>query len=68
MKWLIKKYMVEQQIDSLSALCRRTGISKRTLYDRIAEPSTLRIFELIALDEVLHFSDEDMIRLSRGQV
>lgn len=68
MKWLLKRYMVEQQIDSFSALCRRTGIAKRTLYDRISEPSTLRIFELKALDEVLHFSDEDMIKLAKGEV
>lgn len=68
MKWLLKRYMVEQHIDSFSALCRRTGIAKRTLYDRIEEPNTMRIYELHALDEVLHFSDEDMIRLTRGQV
>lgn len=68
MKWLLKRYMVEQQIDSFSALCRRTGIAKRTLYDRIAEPSTLRIFEIKALDEALHFSDEDIIKLTKGEI
>lgn len=68
MKWLLKRYMVEQHIDSFSALCRITGIAKRTLYDRIEEPNTMRIYELHALDEALHFSDEDMIRLTRGQV
>lgn len=68
MKWLLKRYMVEQQIESLSSLSRLTGISKRTLYDRIADPSTMRVFELTALDKVLHFSDEDMVKLARGAV
>ena len=68
MKWVLKRYMVEQHIDSFSELCRRTGIAKRTLYDRIEEPSTMRIYELNALDAVLHFTDEDMIKLSRGLV
>lgn len=68
MKWLLKRYMVEQHIDSLAALSRMTGIAKRTLYDRIKDPSTLKMFELIALDEALHFSDEDMVKLARGKV
>ena len=68
MKWLLKKYMVEQHIESLSSLSKLTGIAKRTLYDRIAQPTTLKVFEIKALDDVLHFSDEDMVKLARGLV
>ena len=59
MKWLIKRYMIDAHIESLVELSKRTGIAKRTLYDRI--------HELNALDEILHFSEEDIIKLIRGQ-
>lgn len=68
MKWLIKRYMVEAHIESLVELSKRTGIAKRTLYDRIHDPNTLKIYELKALDEVLHFTEEDIIKLTRGQI
>ena len=67
MKWLIKRYMVEQHIDTLSELARESGIARRTLYDRMNDPKTFRLFELIALDDVLHFNDEDLAKLARGQ-
>ena len=67
MKWLIKRYMVEEHIDTLSELARLSGIARRTLYDRIREPQTFRLFELIALDNVLHFNDDDLAKLARGQ-
>lgn len=68
MKWLIKRYMLDARIESFVELSKRTGISKRTLYDRLNDPSTLKIFELKALDEVLHFRDDDIVKLMRGQV
>ena len=67
MKWLIKRYMIDAHIESLVELSKRTGIAKRTLYDRIRDQSTLKLFELNALDEILHFSEEDIIKLIRGQ-
>lgn len=67
MKWLLKRYMLNQQIETFSELSRMSGIAKRTLYDRIQEPKTFRIFELEALDKVLHFSEEDLAKLARGQ-
>ncbi len=67
MKWLIKRYMIDAHIESLVELSKRTGIAKRTLYDRIHDQSTLKLFELNALDEILHFSEEDIIKLIRGQ-
>ncbi len=68
MKWLIKRYMVDAHIESLGELSKRTGIAKRTLYDRIHEPTTLKLFELKALDSILHFKEEDLIQLIRGQL
>lgn len=68
MKWLIKKYMVMQHIDSLAELSKLTGIARRTLYDRIADPKTIRLYELEAIDKVLHFDDEDLIQLTKGNV
>ena len=68
MKWLIKKYMAEQHIDSLDELSKATGIARRTLFYRIADPRTFKVFELEALDKVLHFADEDIVKLARGKV
>jgi len=66
MKWLIKKYMAEQHIDSWDELANETGIQARTIYNRLNDPRKLRAFELEALDSVLHFNDEDLIKLVKG--
>lgn len=66
MKWLIKAYMCKAHIESISELAARTGMTRRLLYDRISNPQTFRVYELMALDEVLHFTDEDMMGLIRG--
>lgn len=67
MKWLIKQYMAAQHIESLSELARMAGLTRRKLYDRINDPKTFRMYEIIALDEVLHFSNEDLLFLMRGE-
>lgn len=66
-KWLIKLYMAQNHIDSISELARLSGLSRRLLYDRINDPASLRIYEIKNLDNVLHFSDEDMLFLMRGE-
>lgn len=68
MKWLIKKYMAEQHIDSLDELSKATGISRRTLFYRISDPRTIKVFEIEALDKVLHFADEDIVKLAKGEI
>ena len=68
MKWLLKRYMVEQHIDTLAELARMVGMTRKMLYDRIANPNTLRLYEIMALDKVLKFSDEDLIRLAKGDI
>ncbi len=67
MKWLIKQYMATQHIESISELAKLSGLSRRLLYDRINDPTALKIYEINALDEVLHFSNEDLIFLLRGE-
>ena len=67
MKWLIKQYMAAQHIESISELAKLSGLSRRLIYDRINDPKTIKIYELIALDEILHFSNEDLLFLLRGE-
>lgn len=68
MKWLIKKYMAEAHIDSIEELSEMTGITRRLLYIRMNEPGTIKASEIRALDDVLHFGPEDLVKLARGQV
>lgn len=67
MRWLLKRYMAQAHIETLAELADRTGIARRTLYDRINEPSTLRVYEIKALDGILHFADDDLAKLARGE-
>lgn len=67
MRWLLKRYMAQAHIETLSELADRTGIARRTLYDRINEPSTLRAYEIKALDGILHFTDDDLVKLAKGE-
>ena len=66
MKWLLKRYMNEQRIDSISELSRLTGIEYQTLQNHIKNIGQFRVFEIKQLDAVLHFSDEDLVRLAKG--
>lgn len=68
MKWLIKRYMARAQIESLQELAKATGIKRRHLTDLINDPRKIRVFEIIALNDVLQFSDEDLMKLARGQI
>lgn len=65
MKWLLKRYMCQQRIESISELSKRSGIKRQHLYNLINEPQRIKIFELKALDEVLHFEDKDLLKLMR---
>jgi len=67
MKWLIKTYMAREHIETISELASLCGFTRRLLYDRIKDPKTFRIYELMALNNVLHFSDEDFLMLLRGR-
>lgn len=68
MKWLIKKYMIMAHINSLSELSKMTGIQYQTLQNHLKQVSSFRLFEIRMLDDVLHFSDDDMLKIIRGGV
>lgn len=65
-KKILKLYMIEADIDSFTQLAKETGIDYQRLNRRIADPHSFTVFELIALDDVLHFSDEDLLILIKG--
>ena len=66
MKWLIEEYRVHNHIESVDELAQRTGIDVQRLRKRIKDPQTIRLFELKALDRILHFRDEDLLRIVKG--
>ena len=68
MKWLIKKYMILAHISSLSELSRMSGIQYQTLQNHLKQVSSFRLWEIRLLDDVLHFSDDDMLKIIRGGV
>ena len=65
-KKMLRLYMIEADIDNFTQLAKETGIDYQRLNRRIADPHSLTVFELISLDDVLHFSDEDLLLLVRG--
>jgi short-subunit dehydrogenase involved in D-alanine esterification of teichoic acids len=65
-KKLFKRYMNEADIDSFSELSRQSGIDYQTLNVRIKNPGTFRVYEIRQLDELLQFSEEDLLLLMRG--
>lgn len=67
MKWLIKEYMTSQHIESVEELASRSGINVQTLRRRIEAPSQLRMFEVVALNQILHFKNEDLLKIMRGE-
>ena len=68
MKWLIRGYMNSQRIGSIEELATRTGINVQTLRRRIESPTQLKVFEIVALDNILHFTSEDLLKIIRGEV
>ena len=58
--------MVEADLDCFTELARETGIDYQRLNRRIADPHSFTVFEITSLDDVLHFSDEDLLLLVRG--
>lgn len=59
--WLIKELSAKAHIKNQRELSKKTGINYWTLRDRIDKPGKLQISELIALDEILNFTDEQLL-------
>lgn len=66
-KKLLLLYMIEADIHNFSELSRQSGIDYQTLNARVKNSGTFRVYELRRLDELLHFSDEDLIILIKGE-
>lgn len=65
-KKLLLRYMIDADINNFSELSRQSGIDYQTLNVRIKDPGTFRVYEIRRLDELLNFSEEDLLALIRG--
>ena len=65
-KKTLRLYMIEADIENFTQLAKETGIDYQRLNRRIADPHSLTVFEILALDDALHFTDEDLLKLIRG--
>lgn len=68
MRWLIEEYRTRNRIDSLKEIAEHTGIDYQRLLKRIENPKSFKLFEIEALDELLHFTDEDLLKILRGEI
>ena len=68
MKWLVRAYMAKHHIEGYMELSKLTGIKLTTLKDRLKNPQNIKGFELVALNEVLEFSDEDLLLIAKGEI
>jgi hypothetical protein len=62
-RFMFKKYMAIEHIETFQKLAKLTGIKYQTLLDHLEEPSLFRKYEIENIHEVLHFSNEDLISL-----
>ena len=60
-KWFIKQSLAKAYISSYSELAKKVGINYWTLQDRLKNPGSLRLYEFIALDKILNFTDEQLL-------
>ena len=65
-KKLLKVHMIDCDIDSFIELSKRTGIDYQRLRRRLEDPHSFTVYELLALNDILNFSDEDLLKLIRG--
>lgn len=66
-KKMLRLYMIEADIDNFTQLAKETGIDYQRLNRRIADPHSFTVFELLALNDALHFTDEDLLKLIKGE-
>lgn len=64
-KKIIKSRMLDNDIDSFTELSKKSGICRQTLYDRMDNPGSFRLYEISTLDSLLHFTNEDLNYLVR---
>lgn len=64
---LIKTKMLDRDIETLKEVAELTGIKYLTFLERLKDPSMLRVFEVLSLQEVLGLEDEEVITLIKGE-
>lgn len=67
MEWLIREYMTKRHIKSFTELSKMAGIEYRTLLNHISDVGLFRVYEIAALDSVLGFNDEDLLKFMREE-
>ena len=65
MEWLLREYMTKKHIRSMTELAKLTGIEYRTLLNHVNNVGNFRIYEVLALNEVLGLSDSDLLKILR---
>lgn len=65
-KKMLRLYMIEADINSFVELSKQTGIDYQRLNKRMTDPHSFTVFELLALEETLHLTDEDLLKLIKG--
>ena len=65
-KKLLQIYMVDSDIDNFTELSKVTGIDYQRLRKRMEDPHSFTVYELLALNDTLHFTDADLLKLIRG--
>jgi hypothetical protein len=63
---LLKRKLIDRDINDFKELSRKTGIKYETMLDHLKRPGMFRAFELQALNEVLEFSDEELLLIIKG--
>ena len=65
--WLFRDYITKNRIaGGTKELASLSGINYATLNKRIEHPELFRAYEPKSLDEILHFENEDLLRLIRA--
>jgi len=62
---LLLYYMIDSDINSFRELARETGIDYQRLRRRLEDPHSFTVYELLALDETLQLTDEDLLKILR---
>lgn len=64
--WMIHEGMTKNKIKTVTDLAKRLGLTRPTMSRKVNCPSTFTIYELQALGELFHWTDEELGTFLRG--